>query len=145
MPDPHRLITQLDLSVHTYYTLHRAGLFTVAMIVAKEPEELLAIPSFGPAYLKELRQKLVEAGYEDPWPELDEFAEPDSSARLGEIGLPLDIARALRRAGRGTIAKVLGTPGDDLLAFLSWDQYDRLRARLFELGLAEPGHLESGG
>ena len=142
MPDPHRLITHLDLSVHTYYALHRAGLFTVRMIVEKEPAELLSIPSFGLKYLEELRAKLIEAGYQDPWPEMDGFAEADSSPRLHALKLPTEIERALLRAGRGTVAKVLGTPGDDLLAFLSWEQFDRLRERLIEVGYAESGNLD---
>ena len=142
MPDPNVLITHLDLSVHTYYALHRAGLFTVRMIVEKEPAELLAVPSFGLKHLEELRSKLIAAGYQDPWPEMDGFVEADSSPRLHTLRLPVDIERALLRAGRGTIAKVLGTPGDDLLGFLTWAQYGALRERLFELGLAEPGHIE---
>jgi DNA-directed RNA polymerase alpha subunit len=142
MPDPNVLITHLDLSVHTYYALHRAGLFTVRMIIEKEPAELLAIPSFGLKYLEELRAKLIEAGYQDPWPEMDAFSEADSSPRLHALRLPLEIERALLRAGRGTIAKVLGTPGDDLLGFLTWDQYSALRLRLIEQGYAEPGNLD---
>jgi hypothetical protein len=143
MPDPNRLITQLDLSVHAYYTLHRAGLFTVAMILEKEPGELLAIPSFGRGNLDELRQKLIKAGYDDPWPDLEGFEEADSSPRLAELGLPRDIERVLGLAGRGTLAKVLGTPGDDMLDFMTWEQYQRLRERLFEIGAAEPGDAES--
>jgi hypothetical protein len=144
MPDPNVLITHLDLSVRTYYCLHRAGLFTVSSIVEKEPAELLEIRNFGRHCLDELRQKLMEAGYQDLWPELDNFAEADSSARVTALGLPVDIERALLRAGRGTLAKVLGTPGDDLLAFMSWEDYRTLMRRLIDLGHAEPGDLESG-
>ena len=42
-PDPHRIITQLDLSVRTCWRLYKAALFTVAKIVERAPEELLEL------------------------------------------------------------------------------------------------------
>lgn len=142
MPDPNALITQLDLSVRTYYCLHRAGLFTVAMIVEKTPEELLKIGNFGRRSLEELRETLVRAGYNDPWPELDGPPEAASSLPLQRLGLRPDIEAALVAARRTTLARLLGTPGDDLLDFLSWEQYQELRRRLVALGHVEPGNIE---
>jgi hypothetical protein len=141
-PDPNRFITQLDLSVHTYWRLYKADLFTVARIIERGPEELLAL--FGDRrYLEELRRALREAGYGDPWPGID-LALLTPSPSVEELGLRSDIEAALLRAGVRTLARVLGSPPDDLLGFLSWAQYDELRRRLIELGHAEPGNIESG-
>jgi len=144
MPDPNILITHLDLSVRTYYCLHRAGLFTVAAIVDKTPEELLAVRNFARKCLDELRQRLIDAGYGDPWPELDSGLGPDESPRIESLGLRGDIEAALVRGRARTLARILGTPADDLLGFLSWEQFDSLRARLIELGHIEPGNIEPG-
>jgi hypothetical protein len=141
-PDPHRLITQLDLSVHTYWRLYKADLFTVAKIVERAPEELLAL--FGDRRcLEELRRALREAGYGDPWPDLD-LATLAPSPPLKALALRSDVEAALGRAGLRTLARVAGTPPDDLLGFLSWEQYDELRRRLIELGHAQPGNIEAG-
>ncbi|HXH23525.1 MAG TPA: hypothetical protein VNN10_16025 [Dehalococcoidia bacterium] len=141
-PDPHRIITQLDLSVRTYWRLYKAALFTVAKIVERAPEELLEL--FGErGCVEELRDALRRAGYDDPWPELDSV-ELVPSPPVRVLGLRADIEAALLRGRLRTVARVLGTPPDDLLSLLTWEQYDELRRRLIELGHAEPGNIDSG-
>jgi hypothetical protein len=141
MPDPNVLITHLDLSVRTYYCLHRAGLFTVAAIVEKSPDELLEIRNFGRRCLTELREKLIDAGYDDPWPELD--GPPIAGdVDVPRLGLSRAIETALLRARRRTLGMVLGTPADDLVDILGWPRYQELRSHLIELGHAEPGNIE---
>ena len=143
MADPDRLITQLDLSVHTYWRLYKADLFTVARVVARTPEELLELFDRQRRCLDELREALRLAGYEDPWPELDGGADLSPSPPIASLGLRPDIEEALRRNRRPTLARVLGTPADDLLGFLSWEQLDDLQRRLLELGHVERGNIEA--
>ena len=143
-PDPDRLITQLELSVHTYWRLYKADLFTVAKVVDRTPEELLTLFGSERRYLDELRRALLAAGYTDPWPELDEAPELAPSPRIESLGLRADIEKALIANRRRTLARVLGTPADDLLAFLSWEQFDELQRRLLELGHIERGNIERG-
>ena len=143
MADPDRLITQLDLSVHTYWRLYKADLFTVARVVARTPEELLELFDRQRRCLDELRDALRRAGYEDPWPELEGGAHLSPSPSIASLGLRPDIEDALRRNRRLTLARVLGTPADDLLGFLSWGQLDELQRRLRELGHVERGNIEA--
>lgn len=143
MPDPNRLITQLDLSVHTYYRLFKADLLTVAKIAERTPEELLAVLTER-RYVDELRDALVRAGYADPWPDLIEGVAILPSPALETLGLRPDIYEVLAWAGKRTLARVLGTPPDDMLDFLTWGQFDELRRRLTELGHIEPGNIERG-
>lgn len=94
-------------------------------------------------HLEELRRALIAAGYEDPWPELDTVAGLQPSPSTANLGLRPEIESALLRARLRTLARILGTPVDDLMEVLSWDQYDELRRRLVELGYLEPGNIEA--
>jgi hypothetical protein len=141
MPDPNRLITQLDLSVHTYYRLFKADLLTVGKIAELVPEELLPVLRER-RYIDELRAALLAAGYKDPWPELDDPADIVLSPSIDTLGLRADIHEVLAWAGKRTLARVLGTPPDDMLDFLTWNQFDALRRRLTELGHLEPGNID---
>lgn len=59
-------IEQLQLSVRAYNCLKRSGLLTVAAILEKSEEELLALRNFGDKSYQELKNKLVSAGFSAP-------------------------------------------------------------------------------
>lgn len=59
-------IEELELSVRAYNCLKRSGLTTVALVLEKSEEELLALRNFGEKSYVELRGKLVEHGFPQP-------------------------------------------------------------------------------
>jgi carbon monoxide dehydrogenase subunit G len=55
-------IEELSLPLRAYNSLRREGVHTVADLVAKTPQELLAIENIGPASVEEIRQRLADRG-----------------------------------------------------------------------------------
>jgi carbon monoxide dehydrogenase subunit G len=55
-------IEELSLPLRAYNSLRREGVHTVADLVAKTPQELLAIDNIGPASVEEIRQRLADRG-----------------------------------------------------------------------------------
>jgi len=136
-------INNLDLSVRTYYCLHRAGLFTVGLIVQKSAEDLLGLPQFSRRCLAELRSKLMERGFPEPWPEYQ--ARSVAPASVDALDIWPRTRRALIARGITSIGHLVRTPGDDLLDFLEWQEVETLRLELMALGLVEPGNIERDG
>ena len=110
-------IEQLQLSVRAYNCLKRSGLLTVAAVLEKSEEELLALRNFGDKSYQELKNKLVSAGFSAPRTDLaidglvdDSFStssvvEPtissatkDEDEDVGALGAAL--MEALKEAGR---------------------------------------------
>ena len=55
-------IEELVLPVRAYNSLRREGIHTVGDLVARTPEQLLAIDQIGPAYVEDIRQRLAARG-----------------------------------------------------------------------------------
>lgn len=55
-------IEELALPVRAYNSLRKEGVHTVADLVAKTPQELLAIDNIGPASVEDIRQRLADRG-----------------------------------------------------------------------------------
>jgi carbon monoxide dehydrogenase subunit G/predicted flap endonuclease-1-like 5' DNA nuclease len=55
-------IEELSLPLRAHNSLRREGVHTVADLVAKTPQELLAIENIGPASVEEIRQRLADRG-----------------------------------------------------------------------------------
>ena len=55
-------LEELSLPLRAYNSLRREGVHTVADLVAKTPQELLAIENIGPASVEEIRQRLADRG-----------------------------------------------------------------------------------
>jgi hypothetical protein len=55
-------IEDLVLTVRAYNSLRREGIHTVGDLVARTPEQLLAIDQIGPASIEEIRQRLADRG-----------------------------------------------------------------------------------
>jgi carbon monoxide dehydrogenase subunit G len=55
-------IEDLVLPVRAYNSLRREGIHTVGDLVARTPEQLLAIDHIGPAYVEDIRQRLAARG-----------------------------------------------------------------------------------
>jgi carbon monoxide dehydrogenase subunit G len=55
-------IEELQLPIRAYNSLRREGVHTVADLVARTPQELLAIENIGPASVEEIRQRLADRG-----------------------------------------------------------------------------------
>ncbi len=55
-------IEDLNLPVRAYNGLRREGVHTIADLVTKTAEQLLAIDNIGPAYVEEIRQRLADRG-----------------------------------------------------------------------------------
>ena len=70
-------IEQLQLSVRAYNCLRRSGLMTVAMVLEKSEEELLALRNFGEKSYFELRDKLINSGF--PPPRIDSYRDRSDS------------------------------------------------------------------
>ena len=70
-------IEQLQLSVRAYNCLRRSGLMTVAMVLEKSEEELLALRNFGEKSYFELRDKLINSGF--PPPRIDSYRDRNDS------------------------------------------------------------------
>ncbi len=133
MPDLNRMITQLELSVHTYWHLYKADLFTVAKVIDKSPREMVEV--LGSAeYLNELRAALLFAGYHDPWPELGEAGDLHAARQITTLGLSPYVQYALMQAELWTLGSVLARAPDDLLDVMTWEEYQELRRRLIDLG-----------
>jgi DNA-directed RNA polymerase subunit alpha len=62
-PDPSAPIDVLGLSARARNCLRRAGLTTVASVLATSGDDLLSLRNFGSRSFFELRDKLVEHGY----------------------------------------------------------------------------------
>ncbi len=92
-------IEDLGLSVRAYNCLKRSGLMTVGQVLEKSEEELLALRNFGRKSYDELKDRLIELGYQPP---VSEQAEDEEEAGEGGEALsPLGKAliRALKEAG----------------------------------------------
>ena len=81
-------IEQLQLSVRAYNCLRRSGLMTVAMVLEKSEEELLALRNFGEKSYFELRDKLINSGF--PPPRIDSYR--DRSDSWDDPGVPIDVS-----------------------------------------------------
>ena len=55
-------IEELSLPLRAYNSLRREGVHTVGDLVARTPQELLAIENIGPASVEEIRQRLADRG-----------------------------------------------------------------------------------
>jgi carbon monoxide dehydrogenase subunit G len=55
-------LEELALPVRAYNSLRKEGVHTVADLVAKTPQELLAIDNIGPASIEDIRQRLADRG-----------------------------------------------------------------------------------
>jgi len=55
-------LEELALPVRAYNSLRKEGVHTVADLVAKTPQELLAIDNIGPASVEDIRQRLADRG-----------------------------------------------------------------------------------
>jgi carbon monoxide dehydrogenase subunit G len=55
-------IEELGLPLRAYNSLRREGVHTVGDLVAKTPQQLLAIENIGPASVEEIRQRLADRG-----------------------------------------------------------------------------------
>jgi carbon monoxide dehydrogenase subunit G len=55
-------IEELELPLRAYNSLRREGVHTVADLVARTPQQLLAIDNIGPASVEEIRQRLADRG-----------------------------------------------------------------------------------
>jgi carbon monoxide dehydrogenase subunit G len=55
-------IEELNLPLRAYNSLRREGVHTVGELVAKTPDQLLAIDNIGPASVEEIRQRLADRG-----------------------------------------------------------------------------------
>ncbi len=61
-PGLQKTVEDLDLSVRSYNCLKREGIDTVAELVQKSEDDLLAIRNFGSKSVDEVKEKLVELG-----------------------------------------------------------------------------------
>jgi DNA-directed RNA polymerase subunit alpha len=84
-------IEDLNLSMRAYNCLRRSGLMTVAQVLEKSEDELLALRNFGRKSYDELREKLDELGLL-PLDRGDEA--PPEALPLGDEEEPLGIRRA---------------------------------------------------
>jgi carbon monoxide dehydrogenase subunit G len=55
-------IEELNLPLRAYNSLRREGVHTVGDLVARTPQQLLAIENIGPASVEEIRQRLADRG-----------------------------------------------------------------------------------
>lgn len=62
-PDPSVTIASLEVTEQIERSLHRAGVITVADVLAKSERELLRIPQFGPGRYTDLFDLLREKGF----------------------------------------------------------------------------------
>jgi DNA-directed RNA polymerase subunit alpha len=85
-------IEDLNLSMRAYNCLRRSGLMTVAQVLEKSEDELLALRNFGRKSYDELREKLDELGLL-PLDRGDEA--PPEALPLGDEEEPLSIRRAI--------------------------------------------------
>ncbi len=101
-------IEQLNLSVRAYNCLKRSGLMTVGQVLEKSEDDLLALRNFGRKSYDELRVKLIQMGFLQPEPEIDEEMaaryeegaeedEEEGAESMGALGAAL--LQALRKAG----------------------------------------------
>ena len=81
-------IEQLQLSVRAYNCLRRSGLMTVAMVLEKSEEELLALRNFGEKSYFELRDKLINSGF--PPPRIDSYRDRSDSWSDPETSIGID-------------------------------------------------------
>jgi DNA-directed RNA polymerase subunit alpha len=58
-------IEELNLTVRAYNRLKRGGITTIAAVLERSDEELLAMPGFSPRLYDELRSKLISNGFLD--------------------------------------------------------------------------------
>jgi len=68
-------IEELSLSVRAYNCLKRSGLMTVGQVLEKSEDELLALRNFGRKSYEELKQRLIEMGFLQAEPPLEEMEE----------------------------------------------------------------------
>jgi DNA-directed RNA polymerase subunit alpha len=82
-------IEDLGLSVRAFNCLKRSGLMTVGQVLEKSEDELLALRNFGRKSYEELRDKLIEYGYLEPEPEIEDIE--------GMEEIPLSVEEAAAR------------------------------------------------
>ncbi|HYE79987.1 MAG TPA: DNA-directed RNA polymerase subunit alpha C-terminal domain-containing protein, partial [bacterium] len=113
--------------------LTAAGIATVGDVVAKAPEELLAISGFGESALEELKSWLLEKGI--PYGQPVEEAEPEPALAAVDLetvlnltvaDLPLSEAgkAALIEAGFTTVSDMVGVPTQTLLEIEGFTRED---------------------
>jgi DNA-directed RNA polymerase subunit alpha len=68
-------IEELSLSVRAYNCLKRSGLMTVGQVLEKSEDELLALRNFGRKSYEELKQRLIEMGFLQAEPPIEEMEE----------------------------------------------------------------------
>ena len=68
-------IEELSLSVRAYNCLKRSGLMTVGQVLEKNEDELLALRNFGRKSYEELKQRLIEMGFLQAEPPIEELEE----------------------------------------------------------------------
>jgi DNA-directed RNA polymerase subunit alpha len=66
-------IEELSLSVRAYNCLKRSGLMTVGQVLEKSEDELLSLRNFGRKSYDELKERLIELGFLQPEPPMEEL------------------------------------------------------------------------
>ncbi len=119
-------IEELNLSVRAYNCLKRSGLMVVGQVLEKNEDELLALRNFGRKSYDELKERLIEMGFLQPEPPIEEM-EVEFEAPEGVLAEEAPPARAPRRARAepepveaGEVEEVeeLGTMGSKLIEAL---------------------------
>jgi DNA-directed RNA polymerase subunit alpha len=89
-------IEELSLSVRAYNCLKRSGLMTVGQVVEKTEDELLALRNFGRKSYEELKQRLIEMGFLQAEPPIEELEEVFEAPEEAEPPVPAPSKREAR-------------------------------------------------
>jgi len=95
-------IEDLVLPVRAYNSLRREGIHTVGDLIARTPEQLLAIDQIGPAYVEDIRQRLADRGLA--------LSESPASANGAEGPAPAFPAQAAETAETAEISEASEAP-----------------------------------
>jgi DNA-directed RNA polymerase subunit alpha len=108
-------IEELSLSVRAYNCLKRSGLMTVGQVLEKNEDELLSLRNFGRKSYEELKERLIELGFLQPEPSIEEmeveFEELEEiPEEIPEPPAPAALAERPTKAKPGAKAKAAPQP-----------------------------------